>query len=217
METCGVYGLGCDCQANAIAQQKFNQLNGLGITKAEIEAFFIGPKKYVRNTKETPLYKAPGEAPFTTIAPNANMGMVVGINTKGNWGKLDSGYWILLVDSMYTVTLSVPPPTSIVDAVGREVKKVAEFSLQKILVPVALTAGVVVAVLYFGKTVIEKKATKVALAGPARNLKSGYKVKVKNTGQVGKVGFKNAEGYYVKFTDGSDGYFQAKDLKKLKK
>ena len=150
--------LGCSCQDNRVS------LSGVGITKAEVEAFFIGRDKYVRNTKETPLYKAPGEAPFTTIAPNENMGMVVGINTKGNWGKLDSGYWILLADSMYTVTLSVPPPTSIYDAVGREVKKVAEFSLNKILVPVLITAGVVTAVIYFGKTYIETKATKAATA-----------------------------------------------------
>jgi len=149
-----LYGLGCDCQ---------KQL-GATLTKAQVEAFFIGKNKYVRNTKPTPLYKAPGEAPFSTIGPNENMGMVVGINTKGNWGKLDSGYWILLADSMYTVILSVPPPTSIVDAVGREVKKVAEFSLQNIIGPVLITAGVLAAVIYFGKTYIETKAVKTASA-----------------------------------------------------
>lgn len=165
MESFGLFGLGCECQANAIAQAKFVQLNGLGITRAQIIDFFIGPKKYVRNTKETPLYKAPGEAPFTTVAPNDNMGMVVAINEKGNWGKLDSGNWILLADSMYTIVLDIEPPKSIIDAVGREVKNVADFSLQKILIPVALTAGAAVAILYFGKTLIEKKASKVAMAG----------------------------------------------------
>jgi hypothetical protein len=170
-------GFGCDCEKPmgrvisldpVCTLDSDIMLNGLGITHAQIEAFFIGPKKYVRNTKETPLYKAPGEAPFTTIAPNDNMGMVVGINEKGNWGKLDSGNWILLADSMYTVILDVEPPKSIFDAVGREIKNVTEFSLRKILLPVALTVGAVVAVLYFGKTVIEKKATKVAMAGVKR-------------------------------------------------
>lgn len=155
MNNTALYGLGCDCQ---------NKTSLGAVTKAQVEAFFIGKNKYVRNTKPTPLYKAPGEAPFTTIAPNENMGMVVGINEKANWGKLDSGYWILLGDSMYTVVLSVPPPTSIIDAVGREVENVAAFSFNKVLVPVLITAAAVVAVIYFGKTFIEQKATKAATA-----------------------------------------------------
>jgi hypothetical protein len=152
-----LYGLGCACE-------KPISISGLGVTltRQQVENFFIGPNKYVRNTRETPLYKNPGEAPFTTVDANDNMGKVVRINDNLKWGKLDSGYWIFLADSMYTIYLTTPPPTSIVDAVGRELKNVASFSVQNILTPVLITAGVVVGAIYFGKIFIESKAQKVA-------------------------------------------------------
>src|SRR5688572_7581987 len=147
--TVSLYGLGCSCEKT---------VSGLGaLTRQQVENFFIGPKKYVRNTKPTPLYKAPGDAPFTTIDANENMGRVVRINEKLNWGILDSGYWIYLADSMYTIVLDIEPPKSIVDAVGREIKNVASFSVANIITPVLITAGVLVAVVYFGKTFIENK------------------------------------------------------------
>lgn len=149
--------LGCSCHA----------LNGLGLTKAQVEAFFIGPNKYVRNTKATNIYVKPGEAAFRTIGPNENMGMVKGINQAGTWGQLDSGYWIWLEDSMYTVNLTTPPPNSLFDAVGREVKELS-VNVLELVGPILLKAGIGVAVAFgvyqLGKSYITSKAKKVATA-----------------------------------------------------
>lgn len=124
--------LGCPCQEQ-----------GLGaVTKAQVETFFIGPNKYVRNSRGTNIYPAPGQAPVKVISANDNMGQVVGVNQAGTWGKLDSGLWIYFEDTMYTVNLSTPPPNSLVDAVGREVENLAVFSLSKIM-PLLIGAGVI--------------------------------------------------------------------------
>lgn len=141
--------LGCPCQEQ-----------GLGaVTKAQVEAFFIGPTKYVRNSKQTNIYPAPGQAAVKVIGANDNMGQVVGVNQAGTWGKLDSGFWIFLEDSMYTVNLSTPPPNSLLDAVGREVENLALYSFKKLL-PVLIGVGVVlVAVNLAGKYVQTKAAT----------------------------------------------------------
>ena len=48
----------------------------------------------------------------------------------------------------------------------------------------------------------------------AKAIKSGTKVTVKNTKRTGTAHYQNYEGHYVKFDDGSDGYFQEHDLDK---
>lgn len=121
-------GMGCaDC--GGTCSRPLGSLRGLGaITRSEIEQFFIGKNKYVKNTRPTPVYKAPGEAPFKTVAPNDTIGMVVSFNDKANWAKLSDGNWINTaagaIDSFYTVILTTPPPTSVSDAVGRELDKI---------------------------------------------------------------------------------------------
>lgn len=133
-------------------------LNGLGLSLGcpdcggtclgavpidEVKKFFIGPNKYVKSTKSTPVYKAAGEAPYKTVSANDTIGKVVNINSKGNWGILENGDWILLSDSMYTVYLTVPPPTSISDAVGRELEKIP-FLPSAATLKLILWAGIII-------------------------------------------------------------------------
>ncbi len=139
--------LGCACTPSPLG----------AISRSQVEQFFIGPDKYVRNTKPTPVYPKPGEAAVKTVPAGENMGRVAGLNQAATWAKLDSGLWIYLTDSMYTVTLSTPPPNSLLDAVGREAEKVGAFALTKILLPVALTVGVILVAVEIGKNVIQKK------------------------------------------------------------
>lgn len=109
-------GLGCSSCGNTC---------GMGaISLADTEKYFIGNKKFVKNTKPTPIYKTAGEAPYKTVSANDTIGKVVKINSNGKWGILENGDWILLADSMYTVILTTPPPTSISNAIGREIEKI---------------------------------------------------------------------------------------------
>ncbi|HMG94357.1 MAG TPA: hypothetical protein VK589_30060 [Chryseolinea sp.] len=115
-------GLGCaECSGRC--------LDGLGAaSRADIEKFFVGTNKYVKNTKPINVFKNPGDAPLKTVAPNDTIGKVVSLNDKGNWAKLDDGNWISLTgtyaDSFYTVILTTPPPKSISEAVGREIDNI---------------------------------------------------------------------------------------------
>lgn len=152
----GLYGLGCAC----------NQVSGLGdaLTRAKVEAFFIGPNKYVRNeNKATNIYDAPGGAPVATVPAGGNMGRVVYINEGLNWGKLDSGKWIYLENSLSTTILSVPPPTSFTDALSREAVKAAEFGWDK-LKPVVITIGMILIGLQLANTYVATKAKNVSVA-----------------------------------------------------
>jgi len=153
-------GLGCACEHGMGDANNFaTTFRGLGkvLTRTEVENFFIGTNKYTRNTKPTPIYDAPGGAAIQTIAPNENMGKVVYINAGLNWGKLDNGKWIYLADSMYTDILTVPPPTSITNALSREAEKVVSFGLEKIIVPVIIGVGVLLLVESIGKSYITAK------------------------------------------------------------
>jgi hypothetical protein len=81
-------------------------------------------------------------------------------------------------------------------------------------VGLALLVGTVWFVL---KATSDDKKDAPTLSGPARKLKSGMKVMVKNTGMKGKAGYTDSTGnVYVKFADGSDGMFSPGDLKKIK-
>lgn len=128
------------------------------LTRAQVENFFIGTNKYVRNeNKPTNIYAAPGGAPVLTIPKGGNMGRVVYINENLQWGKLDSGKWIYLEDSLSTTILTVPPPNGITDAIGREVAKVAEFSVNKIIIPIVIGVGVLLVVQSLGNNYIRAK------------------------------------------------------------
>ena len=119
-------------------------LNGLGETAAYWQAFnyFVGPGKYVKSTIKTHVYDKPGGAVSRTVDATDTIGMVVHVNENGNWGKLEDGKWINFKPEMFTVTLTVPPPTGVVDAVGREVVNLAEWTgLDKVL-KVAAVLGV---------------------------------------------------------------------------
>lgn len=96
----------------------------------EIKNFFIGDRKFVKSTQDTPVYLEPGQAPYKTVDANDVIGKVEGVNSKGNWLKLrvdqnynPSGGWVLVNDHMYTTILNTEAPTGPVDAVTREAKK----------------------------------------------------------------------------------------------
>jgi hypothetical protein len=128
-------GMGCpDCDnyARAIEWRRapFQKsgaagMGALGVTREEVYNFFVGPKKWTKNTKPTNLYVNPGEAPVSVI-PALEAFFIVDINQSANWGKLSTGKWVHLADSMFTVILDVTPPTSVSDAVGREAEKVVD-------------------------------------------------------------------------------------------
>lgn len=124
---CNLRGLGCPGCGGRCQQQQVMGMGALGVTLDEVKKFFIGPLRYVKNTKETPVYKAAGQAPYKTVAANNTIGKIVNINSKGNWGILENGDWILLSDTMYTVDLTTPPPTSVSDAIGREAQKITDY------------------------------------------------------------------------------------------
>lgn len=146
----GVGCPGCGGTCNTLS------LSGLGATRSEIEEFFIGKNKYVKNTKPTSVYKNPGEAPFKTISPNNTIGRVVELNSKANWGKLDDGNWISLapgtIDSYFTVILTTPPPKSIIDAVTREIDNIPflpSAATIKLIAGAVIVVGVVILVMKF--------------------------------------------------------------------
>lgn len=100
-------------------------------TIEDVKKFFIGDRKFVKSTKDTPVYLEPGQAPYKTVEANEVIGKVEGVNSKGNWLKLrtDSNYnpsggWVLVSDNMYIVQLNTEAPTGITNALGREAKEV---------------------------------------------------------------------------------------------
>lgn len=135
---------------------------GLGVTSAtsidQIKAFFIGKgpngvDKYIKHTKDIGLYHNPGEAYYAIVKKGDTIGKVVGLNSKGNWAKLESGAWVSLapgvIENYYTVELTTPPPKSVADAVGREAEKVVDaipfipsLTTIKVLLGVAVVLGV---------------------------------------------------------------------------
>lgn len=138
-------GLGCDCGVRCVA--------GLGtVTRSDIEKFFIGPSKYVKNTQRVSVYRNPGEVAFKTVDENDTIGRVVSLNEKGNWARLDDGNWISLapsiIDHYYTVILTTPPPKSVSEAVGREIENIpflpSSGTVKLILVTVLVVAGAVI-------------------------------------------------------------------------
>lgn len=92
------------------------------VSRDEVVKFFVGNKKWTKNTKPTNVYLTPGESAVRVIKPNDSF-KIVGINEKANWGKLSTGEWVVLADSMYTVYLDTEPPKSITDAVTREAER----------------------------------------------------------------------------------------------
>lgn len=139
-------------------------LTGLGETDAYREALnvFVGPGKYVKSTVKTYVYSSPGGPVVRTVEPTDTIGKVVHVNEKGNWGKLEDGAWINFKPEMFTVFLSVPPPTGVIDAVGREVVNLAEWTgLDKVLKVVGIVGVGVVGYLIW-KEVKKNKTQPVA-------------------------------------------------------
>jgi hypothetical protein len=122
-------GLGCsNCKedyASSIQWRSLGRLGALGITREEVYNFFVGPKKWTMSNDPTNVYKNPGESPIRVIPPQTEF-KIVDINQGLNFGKLSTGEWVFLSSKMYTVILTVEPPTSAGDAVLREVEKVYE-------------------------------------------------------------------------------------------
>jgi hypothetical protein len=98
--------------------------SGLGVIRSreEVLNFFVGDQKWTKNTVPTPVYRNPGEASIRTI-PALESFKIVGINQSGGWGKLSTGEWVLIADSMFTVILSVEPPKGVADAITRELER----------------------------------------------------------------------------------------------
>lgn len=119
----------------------------LHLEHSEIVAFFVGKNKWTKNTKPTPVYKQPGGAPVRTIPANDSF-KIERINSKGNWGILNTGEWVLLADSMYTVILTVEPPANIVEALGREAEKAIDaipfLPSFRVMVLIAIVAVVII-------------------------------------------------------------------------
>jgi|GEM_PF-3469490 len=134
----------------------------LGVTATtsidQIKAYFMGKgpngiDKYIKHMQDIGLYHNPGEEKFATVKKGDTIGKVIGLNSKGNWAKLDSGAWVSLapgvIDNYYTVELTTAPPTSASEAVGREADKVVDavadalpLTTIKILLGAAVVLGI---------------------------------------------------------------------------
>lgn len=133
----------------------------LGVTSStsvdQIKSFFMGKgpngiDKYIKHRKDIGLYRNPGEQHYAVVKKGDTIGKVVGLNSKANWAKLESGSWVSLapgvIEDYYTVELTTAPPKSVTDAVGREAEKVVDavadvlpLTTIKVLVGVAVVVG----------------------------------------------------------------------------
>jgi hypothetical protein len=145
----------CEQRQNQLAiQWKGQRTNtyGLGtVSRQDVVNFFVGDKKWTKNTKPTNVYEAPGSSVMRTIPANDSF-KIVGINENLKWGKLSTGEWVWLEDSMYTVYLDVEPPTSTGDAILREAERAYESipflpSLEALKVALWVAAGIGVLIL----------------------------------------------------------------------
>lgn len=133
--------------------------------KVQARDFFVGPGKFTKNTKGTYIYSKPGSSPISTVKANDTIGKVIGVNSTGTWGQLENGNWIFLENSMYTVILTVEPPKSVGDAVGREAVNVVKFSVGQIFdfIPKWVVVAVVIGVILY--VFVEVKAVTNIIRG----------------------------------------------------
>lgn len=138
-------GIGCpDCGGTC-------SLGNKPMTIDELKSFFIGKDKYIKHTKDIGLYKNPGEAYYAVVKAGDTIGKVVGLNSKGNWAKLESGAWVSLapgvIEGYHTVILTTPPPKSVTDAVSREAERVVDAIVEVLpMTKIKLLLGAVVIV-----------------------------------------------------------------------
>lgn len=188
------YGLGCDCQANAIAQQKFNVLNGFGAV-SDYDQIKIGGKTYTVNqiidktiiaATDTKLYS--GARSTATVVGTVKAGQPIGkVFSYLRPDQADGRSWLMFETSYnkyFFVPNEVASGSGLKDqgtlTLEEERKREEElrqkqndpvgYYLKKYGLPVLLIGGGIYLAATYGKAFIQGKLSqpKPALAGTKR-------------------------------------------------